>query len=64
MGNWKNALVIFAVLGIMSCGRGGMHPAATFEQLAADPSPKETLVPGDVIDVKFYYPIMPLAPRR
>jgi protein involved in polysaccharide export with SLBB domain len=23
--------------------------------LAADPPPKETLVPGDVIDVKFYY---------
>ena len=32
-----------------------MHPAVTPEQMAGDPPPKETLVPGDVVDVKFFY---------
>jgi protein involved in polysaccharide export with SLBB domain len=32
-----------------------MQPAMTMEQLAAAPQVRETLVPGDVVDVKFYY---------
>jgi protein involved in polysaccharide export with SLBB domain len=47
--------VILVILGPIVFGCASTHPAATFEQLAADPPPKETLVPGDVVDVKFYY---------
>jgi len=32
-----------------------MQPALAIDQMAAAPSPKETLVPGDVLDVKFFY---------
>jgi protein involved in polysaccharide export with SLBB domain len=56
MRHWKSALVVSAILGAMFIsGCGGMKPAVTPEQLSADPLPKETLVPGDVIEVKFYY---------
>lgn len=43
----------FLLLVFVGCAR--MQPAMTMDQLAADPPPKETLVPGDVVDVKFYY---------
>jgi protein involved in polysaccharide export with SLBB domain len=42
--------LIFALFG---CAK--MQPALTANQMAADPPPKETLVPGDVVDVKFFY---------
>jgi polysaccharide export outer membrane protein len=58
----------FPILGIISrtmlsimlgsialSGCASMKPALTAKQMAADPPPKETLVPGDVVDVKFYY---------
>jgi protein involved in polysaccharide export with SLBB domain len=40
---------------LTALGCSTMQPAVTMEQMAADPPPKETLVPGDVVDVKFFY---------
>lgn len=43
----------FLLLATLGCS--GMHPALTASQMAADPPPKETLVPGDEVEVKFFY---------
>jgi protein involved in polysaccharide export with SLBB domain len=56
MRHWKTILLVSAIIGVMlSLGCAEMRPALTPEQLAADPPLPETLVPGDEIEVKFYY---------
>jgi polysaccharide export outer membrane protein len=49
----SSAVSFFLLFLLVGCAR--MQPAMTMDQLAADPPSKETLVPGDVVDVKFYY---------
>jgi polysaccharide biosynthesis/export protein len=51
----KAIIIAAAVLVLVVTGCSSMQPAVTMEQMAADPPPKETLVPGDVVDVKFFY---------
>jgi polysaccharide export outer membrane protein len=48
-------VIIIFLLFIVLFGCSSMHPAVTMEQMTADPPAKETLMPGDVIDVKFFY---------
>jgi polysaccharide biosynthesis/export protein len=43
------------ILLLTALGCSSMQPAMTMQQMAADPPPKETLVPGDVVDIKFFY---------
>jgi polysaccharide export outer membrane protein len=51
----KALLVIMLLFIIALSGCARMQPALTASQMVADPPPKETLVPGDVVDVKFFY---------
>jgi polysaccharide biosynthesis/export protein len=56
MRHLKTILVVSAIIGVLlSLGCAEMRPAVTPEQLVAEPTPPETLVPGDEIEVKFYY---------
>jgi protein involved in polysaccharide export with SLBB domain len=50
MGVIVGTFLLFATLGC-----SGMQPAVTSSQMAADPPPKETLVSGDEVEVKFFY---------
>jgi polysaccharide biosynthesis/export protein len=55
IGPMKAIKIAAAVLFLVVTGCSTMQPAVTPSQMAADPPPKETLVPGDVVDIKFFY---------
>jgi polysaccharide export outer membrane protein len=51
----KAIILVVSLLVLVVTGCSAMQPSTTPSQMAADPPPKETLVPGDVVDVKFFY---------
>ena len=54
-GPIKAMIIGVAVLVLVVTGCSSMRPAVTPEQITADPLPPETLVPGDEVEVKFFY---------
>ena len=54
-GERKIALIAAAISLFSLLGCATIEPAKTPPEMASPPSPKLTLAPGDVLDIKFYY---------
>jgi polysaccharide biosynthesis/export protein PslD len=51
----KFAMLTLSIMVLTVTGCSTMHPAMTLQQLKDNPPSPETLVPGDVLDVRFFY---------